>query len=220
MGMCCACITPAKIAAIRRGAWQRRIALKKSCASMRSIPIQSRKSRRQSPDPGIPISAGFAPLASPTARILILGSLPGAESLRRQQYYAKAQNVFWRIMGELFGFAHDLPYADRIDALLAHEVALWDVCAAARRLGSLDAAIDRASVQTNDFGAFLARHPHITLICFNGAKAADLYRRRVRPFLDTDPGNIASLILPSTSPAHAARSYRDKKAAWDIVRAR
>lgn len=172
------------------------------------------------PDPIIPVSAGFAPLSSPCARILILGSLPGTESLRRQQYYAKAHNAFWRIMGELFSFAHDLPYADRIDALLAHDVALWDVCAAARRSGSLDAAIDLSSVQTNDFGAFFARHPHIALICFNGAKAADLYTRRVRPFLDPDTGNIASRVLPSTSPAHAARSYHDKKAAWDIIRKR
>ncbi len=164
------------------------------------------------------MSAGFAPLASACARILILGSLPGAESLRRKQYYASAHNAFWQIMGELFSFAHHLPYADRVAALLAHEVALWDVCAAARRSGSLDAAIDLSSVQTNDFSAFFARHPHIALICFNGAKAADLYGRRVRPFLDTDPAKIASLILPSTSPAHAARSYRDKKAAWGIIR--
>ena len=187
---------------------------------MRSAALNSSKSRRQPPTVVIPISAGFAPISSPAARVLILGSLPGTESLRRQQYYAKVHNAFWQIMGELLGFAHDIPYAERISALLAHHVALWDVCAAARRSGSLDSAIDMSSVQTNDFASFYARHPHIALICFNGAKAADLYKRRVRPSLDTGAANITSLILPSTSPAHAARSYRDKKAAWDIIRNR
>jgi TDG/mug DNA glycosylase family protein len=168
--------------------------------------------------PAIPISAGFAPIAAPSARVLILGSLPGAESLRRSQYYAKPHNAFWRIMGELLGFAHDLPYADRIGALQANDVALWDVCAAARRSGSLDSAIDLTSVRTNDFASFYIRHPAIALICFNGAKAADLYRKRVLPTLEPGPRNLASLVLPSTSPAHAARSYQDKKAAWRVIR--
>jgi double-stranded uracil-DNA glycosylase len=177
---------------------------------------KGRRTRR----PAIPMSSGFAPISAPSARILILGSLPGTESLRRSQYYAKPHNSFWRIVGELFGFAHDLPYDERIGALLAHDVALWDVCAAARRSGSLDSAIDLSSVRTNDFASFYARHPAIALVCFNGAKAADLYKKRVLPSLGTRPLSLERLVLPSTSPAHAARSFLDKKAAWDVIRSR
>jgi TDG/mug DNA glycosylase family protein len=168
----------------------------------------------------LPVSVGFAPIAGPSAKVLILGSLPGAISLERRQYYAKPQNTFWRIMGELFGFTPDLPYGARADALIAHDVALWDVCACAYRPGSLDSAIDQKSVQANDFASLYSKHTGIRLICFNGAKAAQLYRMRVLPTLSADLREIPSIVLPSTSPAHARVSYAEKRSAWEIVRMR
>jgi TDG/mug DNA glycosylase family protein len=152
--------------------------------------------------------------------VLILGSLPGEESLRRQQYYAHPRNVFWRIMGDLFGAAPSLPYAARVDALIANEVAVWDVCAAAHRPGSLDSAIDLGSVDANDFRSFFARHTELRRVCFNGAKAAALYQARVLPALKADQGRIRYHVLPSTSPAHASVRYPEKRAAWELVRAR
>ena len=161
---------------------------------------------------------GFPPIADATARVLILGSLPGQVSLRRQQYYAQPQNAFWTIMGRLFDAGPELPYAERARRLLAHGVALWDVCAAAQRPGSLDAAIVHASVVPNDFAAFLESHPRIRLVCFNGAKAAELYRRLVLPALPASPHPIRYETLPSTSPAHASMRFEEKLARWSIVR--
>ena len=46
----------------------------------------------------------FEPLGNRSAKILILGSMPGKLSLVMQQYYAHPRNTFWRIMGSLFGF--------------------------------------------------------------------------------------------------------------------
>ncbi len=160
---------------------------------------------------------GFPPIADAHARMLILGSLPGQMSLQRQQYYALPHNAFWKIMGRLFDAGPELPYAERSQRLIRSGVALWDVCAAAQRPGSLDAAIVHASVVPNDFAAFLASHPGIGLICFNGGKAAELYRRLVLPGLPDAFRAIRSETLPSTSPAHAARSFEDKLARWKAV---
>jgi hypoxanthine-DNA glycosylase len=89
---------------------------------------------------------------------------------------------------------------------------VWDVVHSCRRAGSLDAAIEPPSVRTNDFKSFFASHPAIDLVCFNGATAEQLYARRVQG-ADGVPA-IARQRLPSTSPAHAARSFDDKLAAW------
>lgn len=163
-------------------------------------------------------SNGFPPVANEEARVLILGSLPGQMSLRMQQYYAQPRNAFWRIMGRLFGAEPGLPYTERTRRLIECRVALWDVCAAAHRPGSLDASILRSSVVPNDFAAFIASHPHIRLICFNGAKAAELYRRTVAPHLPDTIRRIRCEALPSTSPAHASMTFEEKLARWSIVR--
>ena len=159
-------------------------------------------------------SRGFAPLARADAEVLILGSLPGQESLRRRQYYAQPRNAFWPIMGALCGAGPQLAYRARARRLAASGIALWDVCRAAARAGSLDASIVARSVVVNDFGAFLARHPGIGLVCFNGRTAAALYRRHVLPALPVGARALATLELPSTSPAHAALSPARKLARW------
>lgn len=159
----------------------------------------------------------FPPIGDSHARALILGSLPGQVSLQRQQYYAHPHNAFWKIMAHLFGAGPELPYAERAQALVQNGIALWDVCAAAQRPGSLDAAIVHASVVPNDFAAFIASHPDIGLICFNGGKAADLYQRLVLPGLPDTLRAIRTEILPSTSPAHAAMPFEEKLARWTAV---
>jgi hypoxanthine-DNA glycosylase len=135
-------------------------------------------------------------------------------SLAQQQYYAQPQNAFWRIMGGLFGAGPDLSYADRSRRLIASGIAVWDVCASARRPGSLDASIIAESIAPNDFGAFFERHAQIEMIAFNGATAASLYARLVQRRLPESLRGIATVRLPSTSPAHASLSFEAKFAAW------
>jgi hypoxanthine-DNA glycosylase len=133
------------------------------------------------------------------------------------QYYAQPQNGFWRIMGALFGAEPSLPYAERVERLVANRVAVWDVLAAGERDGSLDSAIVHTSIVVNDFAAFFARHADIALICFNGTKAADLYRRRVLPSLSPAIASRPSRTLPSTSPANASVPFAAKLASWSAA---
>ncbi|MCV7411776.1 DNA-deoxyinosine glycosylase [Mycobacterium florentinum] len=155
-----------------------------------------------------PLLHGFGPVIDGRARMLILGSFPSAQSLIAHEYYANPRNAFWPITGELFGFDADAPYESRLAALRAHGVALWDVLRGCRRAGSADSAIDPKSLVLNDFAGLFADYPRITRVYFNGAKAAELYRRLAQP-----DDRLEFQRLPSSSPAHATRPGV-KLAAW------
>ncbi|BCS52377.1 DNA-deoxyinosine glycosylase [Geobacter sp. SVR] len=157
---------------------------------------------------------GLPPVADYGATILILGAFPGEESLRRQQYYAHPRNLFWDIMGELCGAGRDKTYTERVAVLLHNGIALWDVLASCSRIGSMDADIRRGGFSVNDFRAFLTLH-RIGSIFFDGAKAAELFRRHVVPTLADTPELIA---LPSTSPANVRVDRQEKLCRWLEIR--
>lgn len=161
----------------------------------------------------------FPPVADAGARVLILGSMPGKASLQAARYYAHERNAFWSIMGELIGAGPQLDYPQRLAKLQAAGFALWDVIAACERASSLDADIVTASVRPNDFSAFFAVHRSIERVFFNGAAAETSFRRLVLPQLlpGLDRRSLSFVRLPSTSPAHAARSYAEKLAAWSAI---
>jgi double-stranded uracil-DNA glycosylase len=155
----------------------------------------------------------FPPIESALARVLILGTMPGKASLRAQEYYAHPQNAFWRIAGTILGFDPAAPYEVRIALMRAAGIAIWDVLRSCTRASSLDSAIVPSTAVPNDLPAFLAEHPQIRRICFNGAKAEALYARHVRPRL-VPAREIRYLRLPSTSPANASVPWPQKLQAW------
>lgn len=161
---------------------------------------------------------GFPPIERGDARILILGSAPSVESLRQQQYYAHPRNSFWPILTTLLrGEALDLPYPERAELLLQHQIALWDVMRSCERPGSLDSAITPQSIQPNDFTRFFIEHPRIEAIFFNGGKAETVYRRQVLPTLSEIHSALPSHRLPSTSPAMAILNREQKLEQWRAV---
>lgn len=160
---------------------------------------------------------GFPPILSPQAKVLILGSIPGCESLARQAYYAHPRNVFWRIVQDLLGIDCGWPYARRVKTLQERGIVLWDVLHSCEREGSLDAAIVEGSVEVNAFVPLYRRYPGIRRVFFNGGKAESLYRRRVLPDLRTEFEYLDYCRLPSTSPANAAWSYARKLEAWRAI---
>lgn len=155
----------------------------------------------------------FPPIAAPDARLLILGSMPGKASLAANQYYAHPRNLFWPIMGELFGAGPQLPYAERLRILQANGVALWDVLKECYRESALDSDIVEASIIANDFAGFFVGHREIRRVYFNGAKAEQAFRKYVLPGL-TGLESIELVRLPSTSPANAAMAAGEKLQEW------
>ncbi|MFD0737975.1 DNA-deoxyinosine glycosylase [Lysobacter koreensis] len=158
----------------------------------------------------MPTLQGLPPIANADACVLVLGSMPGAASLQAGQYYAHGRNRFWRYMGELVGANPALPYAERVQRLGEAGIAVWDVIGQCRRVGSLDSAIRDETV--NDFAEFLASHPRVGTVLFNGAKAEASFMRHALPSLARP--DLAFHRLPSTSPANASQSDQFKLDAW------
>ena len=150
----------------------------------------------------------FAPVVAAGTRLLVLGSLPGEQSLAAGRYYAHPQNRFWHLAGAVIGHP-DLPalaYRDRLGALLEAGVGLWDTIASATRRGSLDGAIRDPALAP--LGDLVARLPALEAIAFNGATAAKIGRTALA-------GTQLPLIdLPSSSAAYAAMPFAAKLGRW------
>lgn len=160
--------------------------------------------------PGVDaLQHGLAPVAGPATRLLVLGSFPGAASLRAQQYYGHPRNHFWPILSALWNTdLMTMPYADRLSAMQARGLGLWDVYAACRREGSLDSTITDAV--PNDLPGLAARLPQLQAIAHNGGESA-------RGMKVTAALGLPVHRLPSTSPANASWSFERKRAAWAAV---
>ena len=161
----------------------------------------------------------FPPIEDGRARVLVLGSMPGAASLAAGRYYAHPRNLFWPILCDLLGADPALPYAARTRLLKANGIALWDVLESCVREGSLDSSIEDSTAAANDFASFYREHPRISQVFFNGAKAESAYRRHVRAAVRETGRPRIYVRLPSTSPAHAALSFAQKRDAWRAVMA-
>ena len=44
------------------------------------------------------LKSGLLPLVGENPKLLILGSLPGDESIKQQKYYSNPRNQFWKII--------------------------------------------------------------------------------------------------------------------------
>ena len=152
----------------------------------------------------------FAPIVAPQTRVLILGSLPGEESLAQQRYYANPRNHFWRLIGAVIEVELEpLAYEARLEALLEAGIGLWDTVASADRRGSLDGAM--REVSANPLAPLVAGLPALQAVGFNGGRSAALGTRQLAG------SRLALLALPSSSPAYTL-PFVDKLAAWQAIR--
>ena len=149
----------------------------------------------------------FDPIVDGNSEALVLGTLPGPESLRLGQYYANPNNQFWKIIHLVFGKEQIKPaYDGKVQFLLEHNIALWDVFHSAERVGALDADIKNAA--PNDIPGLVKQYPGITRVLLNGKTAEKAYRKHFSAVY------IDALYVPSTSPAYAKMPLEDKLNAW------
>jgi hypoxanthine-DNA glycosylase len=160
-------------------------------------------------EPALDAKSSFPPVVDAGTRVLVLGSLPGEISLAKGEYYANPQNQFWRLIGAAIGADLDprrVGYADRLEALSAAHVGLWDVVKTARRVGSLDGNI--RGHEPNALGGLVATLPQLRAVGFNGGTSW-----RIGSVQIGSPPGVELIALPSSSPAYT-RPFEDKLAAW------
>ena len=153
------------------------------------------------------LKRSFAPVTDERTRLLLLGSLPGEESLARAQYYANPRNQFWPLMERVLEASLvALPYEARLQTLLDRGVGLWDTVGSATRRGSLDGNI--RDLSRNKLAELVATLPGLAAVAFNGGKSASLGM----PQLSGRP-ELALVPLPSSSPAYTL-PFDDKLREW------
>lgn len=149
------------------------------------------------------------PTFDSNSRILILGSFPSVKSREMNYFYGHPQNRFWHVMALLFATPFPETVDERKKLLLSHGIALWDVIASCEIRGSSDTSI--ANAEPTDLDMILSRSS-VTKIFTNGKKADSLYQQFQRK-----KTGIASVCLPSTSPANASWNLERLVSAWSAI---
>lgn len=155
----------------------------------------------------------FEPVIDENSRVLILGSMPGKQSLEKSQYYAHPGNRFWMLIYSMFGAQPDQTYEGKKSFLRTKKIALWDVIKECERSGSSDSKIINPIM--NDFAGLLARYPNIRYIFLNGKKAESLFKRNGE---DINQYPVSLFTLSSSSPANASISWNKKLEAWNQIK--
>ncbi len=149
----------------------------------------------------------FAPIIPENARILILGTMPGAMSLQKQEYYGFPQNAFWKILFSHFRQADVAQhYSERVALLHEQKIALWDVLANCERKGSLDIHIKNQ--MPNNIPQLIQQQPTIEKILFNGKESYKYFSKGFPGLVD-----VAHEVMPSTSPANTVK-FATKLEIW------
>lgn len=150
----------------------------------------------------------FAAVTDDNTRILVVGTMPGEASLKAGEYYAYKYNHFWPIIFKLFNGGEVLTsYEAKLSLLLGARVGLWDSLKNCRRQGSLDKDIKEE--KTNNFKLLFKKRPGIKRVVFNGQAAKRFFTAH-----NTLEPCREYVLMPSTSPANASKSFEEKLSLW------
>lgn len=141
------------------------------------------------------------------AKVVILGSFPGEQSLEKGQYYANPTNQFWNLLG-----IEDALYKEKLNTLAKMGIGLWDVIKSCDREGSLDKNIKDKTIEFNDLSCLKGK-----TVYFNGKKAFKCYKKYYNSSEEQSKliaPNEKEQLLPSSSRANTST---DKKNAWTEI---
>ena len=97
----------------------------------------------------------------------------------------------------------------KMEFLLSHHIALWDVIASCSIEGSSDSSI--RDVVPNDLSRILSASSIQAIFC-NGKTSWNYYKK----YQEAVTG-IPAVSLPSTSPANAAWTLEKLEGAWGVI---
>ena len=169
----------------------------------------------------------FDPIYDENCEILILGTVPGRESLDSYEYYRDSRNRMWEVIEEVFGGeVTSLNYDKKKEYLLDKHIALWDVCESCDRVGSRDDTI--SNVRFNDIKGLIKKTKIRAIICNGGTpsgphKDGALYY--LLEYIKTLPGERLPEVMvivgaPSTSSQNGHYAGEKLIDAWkDAVKA-
>jgi G:T/U mismatch-specific DNA glycosylase len=157
----------------------------------------------------------FSPLTGKNPKILILGTMPGGESLKKQEYYAYSRNVFWKLLFEVLNKPFKDSYKDRVNLIKNNAIALWDTLLSCERKNSSDSKIKKGSEVYNDIYGLLKKNKSIRAVFFTSKTAEKYFEKGLDgKFL---PLEIHREYLPSPSPANTVK-YEKKLEQWLVIK--
>ncbi len=142
------------------------------------------------------------PIYDSQSKVLILGTMPSIKSREENFYYAHPKNRFWFILSKVYEEKIGNTKEEKIEFLLRHKIALFDVLKSCEISSSSDSSIKNPV--PNDF-SFLLKNSNINVIFTTGKKAYHLYQKYCYPNT-----KIEAIYLPSTSPANCPKGIEDK----------
>lgn len=156
----------------------------------------------------------FEPIFNKNSEILILGSFPSVISREQGFYYANPKNRFWKVLEILFKEQIKDDKASRINFLLKHKIALYDVAHSCEIIGSSDAKLTNVKPVNLEPIFINSKIKHIFL---NGNKAYEICQKHLKEQILNHTKN-APIKLPSTSPANAKFSLERLLGEWKVIK--
>ena len=148
------------------------------------------------------VSHPLTPIYNKNSKVLILGTIPSIKSREIGFYYGNPKNRFWKTLSKVFEEEVGESKREKINFLLKHNIALFDVLKSCDISSSSDNTIKNPI--PNNLNKII-KNSNIKYIFTTGKKAYELYMK----YCYEDTG-IKAIYLPSTSPANCPKGIEEK----------